>query len=50
MEFNQSEATRIAVIVMLAAWFARWQTEVHTFWRGRISGHDCRAAHPADRW
>lgn len=35
-QFQPSEATRIVVVVCLAAWFARWQTEVHTFWRGFV--------------
>jgi cell division protein FtsW len=35
-QFQPSELAKIAVIVALAAWFARWQTEVHTFWRGFV--------------
>ena len=35
-QFQPSEPAKIVVIVCLAAWFARWQTEVHTFWRGFI--------------
>ena len=35
-QFQPSEAARIVVVVCLAAWFARWQTEVHTFWRGFV--------------
>ena len=35
-QFQPSEAAKIFIIVALAAWFARWQTEVRTFWRGFI--------------
>ena len=35
-QFQPSEAAKIIIIISLAAWFARWQTEVHTFWRGFI--------------
>jgi cell division protein FtsW len=35
-EFQPSEPAKIVTVVVLAAWFARWQTEVHTFWRGFI--------------
>ncbi len=35
-QFQPSEASRIVVVICLAAWFARWQTEVHTFWRGFV--------------
>ena len=35
-QFQPSELAKIATIIGLAAWFARWQTEVHTFWRGFI--------------
>ncbi len=35
-QFQPSEAAKIVIIVSLAAWFARWQTEVHTFWRGFV--------------
>ncbi len=34
--FQPSELAKIVIVVCLAAWFARWQTEVHTFWRGFI--------------
>lgn len=34
--FQPSELAKIVVVVCLAAWFARWQTEVHTFWRGFV--------------
>jgi cell division protein FtsW len=33
-QFQPSEFAKIAVVVALAAWFARWQTEVRTLWRG----------------
>ena len=35
-QFQPSEAAKMVIILALAAWFARWQTEVHTFWRGFI--------------
>jgi cell division protein FtsW len=35
-QFQPSEPAKIAVVICLAAWFARWQTEVHTFWRGFV--------------
>ncbi len=35
-QFQPSELAKIATIIALAAWFARWQTEVHTFWRGFV--------------
>jgi cell division protein FtsW len=34
--FQPSELAKIVVVVCLSAWFARWQTEVHTFWRGFV--------------
>ncbi|MES2995623.1 MAG: FtsW/RodA/SpoVE family cell cycle protein [Verrucomicrobiota bacterium] len=34
--FQPSEMARIVVIVCLAAWFARWQTEVGTLWKGFV--------------
>ncbi len=34
--FQPSEAAKIVIVIAVAAWFARWQTEVHTFWRGFI--------------
>lgn len=34
--FQPSELAKIVIVVCLAAWFARWQTEVHTFWRGFV--------------
>jgi len=36
LEFQPSEPAKIVTIVALAAWFARWQTEVGTFWRGFV--------------
>jgi cell division protein FtsW len=36
-QFQPSELAKIVVVVCLAAWFARWQTEVRTFWRGFIA-------------
>jgi cell division protein FtsW len=35
-QFQPSEAAKIVIVLMLSAWFARWQTEVHTFWRGFV--------------
>lgn len=35
-QFQPSELAKIVVVICLAAWFARWQTEVHTFWRGFV--------------
>ncbi len=35
-QFQPSEPAKIAVVLALASWFARWQTEVHTFWRGFV--------------
>jgi cell division protein FtsW len=35
-QFQPSEVARIVVVFCLAAWFARWQTEIHTFWRGFV--------------
>jgi cell division protein FtsW len=34
--FQPSELAKIVVVICMAAWFARWQTEVHTFWRGFV--------------
>jgi cell division protein FtsW len=34
--FQPSEAAKLAIVICIAAWFARWQTEVHTFWRGFV--------------
>lgn len=35
-QFQPSEPSKMVVIFCLATWFARWQTEVHRFWRGFI--------------
>lgn len=35
-QFQPSEAAKIVIVLSIAAWFARWQTEVHTFWRGFV--------------
>jgi cell division protein FtsW len=35
-QFQPSEAAKIVIVVALASWFARWQTEVHTLWRGFV--------------
>ncbi len=34
--FQPSEAAKIVIVLALSAWFARWQTEVKTFWRGFV--------------
>lgn len=34
--FQPSEVAKIIVVIALASWFARWQTEVGTFWRGFV--------------
>ncbi len=34
--FQPSEAAKIVIILSLASWFARWQTEVTTFLRGFV--------------
>ncbi|MFT3991445.1 MAG: putative peptidoglycan glycosyltransferase FtsW [Luteolibacter sp.] len=35
-QFQPSELAKLIVVVSLAAWFARWQTEVGTFWKGFV--------------
>jgi len=35
-QFQPSEAAKIVIVLALATWFARWQTEVQTFWRGFV--------------
>lgn len=35
-QFQPSELAKIAVVIGVAAWFARWQTETRTFWRGFV--------------
>lgn len=35
-QFQPSEAAKIVIVLTLSTWFARWQTEVHTFWRGFV--------------
>ena len=34
--FQPSELAKIVVIICLATWFARWQTETRSFWRGFV--------------
>lgn len=34
--FQPSELAKIVVVLCLATWFARWQTEVRSFWRGFV--------------
>lgn len=35
-QFQPSEVAKLIIVMALAAWFARWQTEVQTFWRGFV--------------
>jgi len=35
-QFQPSELAKIIAVISLAAWFARWQTEVRGFWRGFV--------------
>jgi cell division protein FtsW len=35
-QFQPSEVAKIVVVLALATWFARWQTEIQTFWRGFV--------------
>ena len=35
-QFQPSEAAKIIVIIALSSWFASYQTEVRTFWRGFV--------------
>jgi len=35
-QFQPSELAKVVVVICLAAWLARWQTEIPTFWRGFI--------------
>lgn len=35
-QFQPSELARVIGVIALAGWFARWQTETRTFWRGFI--------------
>lgn len=35
-QFQPSEPAKLVAVMAMAAWFARWQTEVHTFWRGFV--------------
>jgi cell division protein FtsW len=35
-QFQPSEFAKIVIVVAMAAWFARWQTETRTFWRGFV--------------
>ena len=34
--FQPSELAKVVGVVAMAGWFARWQTETHTLWRGFI--------------
>lgn len=34
--FQPSEMAKMIVVLCLATWFARWQTEVRSFWRGFV--------------
>lgn len=35
-QFQPSEFAKIVVVVAMSAWFARWQTETRTLWRGFV--------------
>lgn len=35
-QFQPSEVAKLVTVMAVAAWFARWQTEVHTFFRGFV--------------
>jgi cell division protein FtsW len=35
-KFQPSELAKVVGVVAMAGWFARWQTETHTFWRGFV--------------
>ena len=35
-QFQPSEIARLVVVICMATWFARWQSEIHTFWRGFV--------------
>jgi len=35
-QFQPSELAKIVTVICVSAWFARWQTEVTTFWRGFV--------------
>jgi cell division protein FtsW len=35
-QFQPSEIAKIIAVIALATWFARWQTEVHSFWHGFV--------------
>ncbi len=34
--FQPSELAKVVAVIAMAGWFARWQTETHTFWRGFV--------------
>lgn len=35
-QFQPSELAKMVGVIALSGWFARWQTETHTFWRGFV--------------
>lgn len=35
-QFQPSEVARVVIVICLAGWFARWQTETRTFWKGFV--------------
>ncbi len=35
-QFQPSEAVKVVIVLVISTWFARWQTEVRTFWRGFV--------------
>ena len=34
--FQPSEIARLVVVICMSTWFGRWQSEIHTFWRGFV--------------
>lgn len=35
-QLQPSEFAKVAIFLCMAAWYARWQTEIRTFWRGFV--------------
>lgn len=35
-QFQPSELAKLVIVIALSGWFARWQTEVRSFWRGFV--------------
>ncbi len=36
-QIQPSEIAKVTIFLCLAAWYARWQTEIRTFWRGFVA-------------